>query len=382
MTELNPDISSLVDNLTNDPKSWSNSSLISVTQITPSGLDLLYQTTTSMRNLVKNSGHGGGGGGGTTKHQHRILSSVFYEASTRTSCSFQTAMLRLGGTFIHVDAGSSGNTSASKKGETLSDTIKCLQCYTDVTVLRHAVKGNVGDIVMNGGLEKPVINAGDGIGEHPTQALLDLFTIVDELGMLDGNNNNNNNNNSSVSEEKEEEEEEEPLVVVLLGDLKHGRTVHSLAKLLARSQQGFLKRKLILRYFSPPSLKMPQYVKDYVDEYAKNSEGDIVQEEYEEQGDETISQILNQANVLYVTRVQKERFESEEEYMKVKGAYIVNNSFMDLAPSKMIVLHPLPRVDEIATEVDSDPRAAYFRQMENGLYVRMAILDLILSKND
>lgn len=359
MTELNPDISSLVDNLTNDPKSWSNSSLISVTQITPSGLDLLYQTTTSMRNLVKS------GEGGTDKHKHRILSSVFYEASTRTSCSFQTAMLRLGGTFIHVDAGSSGNTSASKKGETLSDTIKCLQCYTDVTVLRHAVKGNVGDIVMNGGLEKPVINAGDGVGEHPTQALLDLFTIVDELDMLDGGNNY-----------------EESLVVVLLGDLKHGRTVHSLAKLLARSQQGFLKRKLILRYFSPPTLKMPQYVKDYVDEYAKHADGNIVQEEYEEQGDETISQVLNQANVLYVTRVQKERFESEEEYMKVKGAYIVNNSFMDLAPSKMIVLHPLPRVDEIATEVDSDPRAAYFRQMENGLYVRMAILDLILSKNN
>ena len=221
--ELNPDISSLINGLTSDPKSWSNSSLISVTQITPSGLNLLYQTTIQMRNLVKN------GKGGDDTLKHHVLASVFYEASTRTSCSFQTAMLRLGGSVIHVDAGSGGNTSASKKGESLSDTIKCLQCYTDVTVLRHPVKGNVGDIVMNGGLERPVINAGDGVGEHPTQALLDLFTIVDELGMIENNTSNTNN----------EHEDDKPLVVVMLGDLKHGRTVHSLAKLLSRTQKGF-----------------------------------------------------------------------------------------------------------------------------------------------
>lgn len=352
--QLNPDISKLVDGLTSDGETWSNSSLVSVTQITPSGLDLLYKKALEMRTLVKTQG-------GDDRLKHRILASVFYEASTRTSCSFQTAMLRLGGTFIHVDAGSGGNTSASKKGESLSDTIKCLQCYTDVTVLRHSIKGNVGDIVVNGGLEKPVINAGDGVGEHPTQALLDLFTIVDELNML---------NSSS--------DQEEPLVVVLLGDLKHGRTVHSLAKLLARSQKGFLKRKLILRYCSPPSLTMPQYVKDYVDEYAGN--GNIVQEVFADEGADATDKVLNNANVLYVTRVQKERFVSEEEYEKVKGAYIVDNNFMKDAPSKMIVMHPLPRVDEISTEVDSDPRAAYFRQMENGLFVRMAILDLVVRK--
>jgi aspartate carbamoyltransferase catalytic subunit len=353
MAELNPDISPLVDGLTSDPKTWSNSSLISVTQITPSGLSLLYNKTLEMRNIVKNKG------GGDNRLKHCILSSVFYEASTRTSCSFQTAMLRLGGTFIHVDAGSGGNTSASKKGETLLDTIRCLQCYTDVTVLRHNVKGNVGDIVIKDVLEKPVINAGDGVGEHPTQALLDLFTIVDELDMLSDNNDGDNT---------------QPLVVVLLGDLKHGRTVHSLAKLLARTQEGFIKRKLILRYCSPPSLQMPQYVKDYVDQFAQREGCDIVQEEFETVTDSA----LDNANVLYVTRVQKERFDTVEEYNKVKGVYVVDKDFMRKAPSKMIVMHPLPRVDEISTDVDSDPRAAYFREMENGLYVRMAILDLVL----
>ena len=353
MTQLNPDISHLVDGLTSEQTSWENSSLVSVTQIKPSGLELLYQKAMEMRSLVKRRG-------GDDRLKHHILASVFYEASTRTSCSFQTAMMRLGGTVIHIDAGSGGNTSASKKGESLSDTIKCLQCYTDVTVLRHSVKGTLGDIAVNGGLEKPVINAGDGVGEHPTQALLDLFTIVDELNLLNDLSSNN----------------QVPLVVVLLGDLKHGRTVHSLAKLMARSQKGYLKRKLILRYCSPPSLKMPQYVKDHVDEFVTSS--DIVQEEYVAASDD----MLNGANVLYVTRVQKERFETQEEYDKVKGAYVVDDKFMKNAPAEMIVMHPLPRVDEIATEVDSDPRAAYFRQMENGLYVRMAILDLIVKKFD
>ncbi len=277
-------------------------------------------------------------------------------------------MMRLGGTFIHVDAGSGGNTSASKKGETLSDTIQCLQCYTDVTVLRHNVKGKLGDLVMNGGLDKPVINAGDGVGEHPTQALLDLFTIVDELNMIETEEGGGGG---------EVVDDVKPLIVVLLGDLKNGRTVHSLAKLLARSQQGFLKRKLVLRYCSPSSLQMPQYVKDYVNDYSQRTQCDIIQEEFD--GNSTEAAIRG-ANVLYVTRVQRERFESMDEYNQVKGAYVVNNAFMAQAPSDMIVMHPLPRVDEISTEVDSDPRAAYFRQMENGLFVRMAILDLILSK--
>lgn len=395
----NTDISHLVDGLTCDPQTWQDSSLVSVTQITPSGLTLLYSRALQMRSLVKSKG-------GSNKYEHKILSSIFYEPSTRTSCSFQSAMMRLGGKVIHIDAGADGNSSASKKGETLNDTIRCLQCYTDLTVLRHGVVGTVADVVVsNGGVQKPVVNAGDGVGEHPTQALLDLFTIVDELNLVD-------------SQEDEDTSTMEPLVIVLVGDLKHGRTVHSLAKLLARVQSKFLKRQLVLRYCSPSTLAMPKSIKDYVTNYAEREGYDIVQEEYLSSIDadsdtlamhesfmdyiadhaggvdrdimndtdadainratQIVHNAIKNANVLYVTRVQKERFSTLDDYAVVKGAYIIDKRLMAIAPRKMIVMHPLPRVDEIKTEVDSDPRAAYFRQMENGMYVRMAILDLIL----
>ena len=346
----NTDLSHLVDGLTSDPATWVDQPLISVTQLAPSGLDLLVKTARSMRKLVKNEG-------GDNRLSHRVLASVFFEASTRTSCSFQTAMMRLGGNIMHIDAGKNGNTS-SKKGETVSDTIKCLQCYTDVTVMRHPDKGTVTDAVLNGGLQKPVINAGDGIGEHPTQALLDLFTIVDELNLL------------------AQDADSDKLILVMLGDLKHGRTVHSLAKLLCRTQAAFLKRRLVLRYCSPESLKMPEYVKEYVNEYANTEGYDIIQEEYE-----SVKDAMAGSHVLYTTRVQKERFENLKDYDAVKGGYIIDAKLMEEAPKRMIVMHPLPRVDEISTDVDSDPRAAYFRQMENGLYVRMAILALVLGKS-
>lgn len=264
--------------------------------------------------------------------------------------------MRLGGTFIHVDGGKGGNTSASKKGETLEDTIRCLECYTDVTVLRHPTTGSVQRVALGGGTVKPVINAGDGVGEHPTQALLDAFTIWDELGLsLD----------VADGDSKNEKTHKGQLIIVMLGDLKHGRTVHSLAKLLARSS---IKHELVLRYCAPPSLEMPSHVKEYVEKFPNAK-----QEEYTD-----MREAVKGANVLYVTRVQKERFENVEDYEKVKGAYVVDTSLMKSAPSGMIVMHPLPRVDEIATEVDSDPRACYFRQMENGMFVRMAILALIL----
>lgn len=298
MSSNDVDISSLVDRLTSDPTTWSNSSLISVTQIAPSGLTLLYEIAMKMRDIVQSKG-------GDDRFQHKILASVFYEASTRTSCSFQTAMMRLGGKFIHIDASTGGNTSASKKGESLADTIKCLQCYTDVTVLRHGTQGKVAGVALDEKMTKPVINAGDGIGEHPTQALLDLFTIIDELKLLQG----------------EQVETNEPLVVVLLGDLKHGRTVHSLAKLLARSQSGFLKRRLVLRYCSPPSLQMPQYVKDYVKQCAESGNSDIIQEELTANDEKTMGEVMRNSNVLYVTRVQKERFSSLDEYNKMKVRY-------------------------------------------------------------
>jgi len=269
--------------------------------------------------------------------KHKLLATVFYEASTRTSCSFQAAMMRLGGTFLHVDG--QGNSSAAQKKETLSDTIRCLECYVDAIVLRHPETGSVPQIVQS--TTKPVLNAGDGIGEHPTQALLDSFTIWDEL-------------------------KDDPKIVVFLGDLKHGRTVHSLAKLLSQLRP---QSKLVLRFCSPLSLSIPESVL----EYCKNN--GVNYETFED-----VIEACRDAQVLYVTRIQKERFETDEAYKTVKGSYVVDNALMDKVPKNMIVLHPLPRVDEIATEVDGDPRAAYFRQMENGMYVRMALLALVLGK--
>lgn len=288
MTSAN-DLSAITNTLADDVSSWEGQNLISVTQMTTSGILRLFKTAQSMRDLVRSKG-------GDDRLKHKVLASVFYEASTRTSCSFQAAMMRLGGTFIHVDGGKGGNTSASKKGESLEDTIRCLECYTDATVLRHPTTGSVQQVAMGNGTVKPVINAGDGVGEHPTQALLDFFTIFDELGLsLDIDSGNNTAENSHTS----------PLVVVLLGDLKHGRTVHSLAKLLARSS---LKHELVLRYCAPASLEMPAHVKEYVEQCTN-----VKQEEYSD-----MSEAVKGANVLYVTRVQKERFETAEDYEKVK----------------------------------------------------------------
>ena len=291
------DPTSSIGKLTSDPQSWMKSSLISVTQLTASGLSLLYSTTWKMRSLVETSG-------GDDRLRNKILSCVFYEASTRTSCSFQAAMLRLGGKVMIIDASDQGNTSASKKGETLSDTIRCLECYSDVTVLRHPIQGSVENLVRNGA-RKPVLNAGDGTGEHPTQALLDLFTILDELKIM--------TNGDRVSHMSDE-----PLVIVMLGDLKHGRTVHSLAKLLAQAcSDGLLQRPLHLKYCSPRILSMPKYIQDYVEGCSGSNGNSIVQEEFV--GDEiSVDKVIANAHVLYVTRVQKERFENLDEYDAVK----------------------------------------------------------------
>jgi len=316
--------------LTEDPVSWNGQSLVTVTQITPKGFDLLVKVAQQMKDIVRTEG-------GDDRLKHKLLATVFYEASTRTSCSFQAAMMRLGGTFLHVDG--QGNSSAAKKKESLSDTIRCLECYVDAIVLRHPDTGSVPQVVQS--TTKPVLNAGDGIGEHPTQALLDSFTIWDEL-------------------------KDDPKIVVFLGDLKHGRTVHSLAKLLSQLRP---QSKLILRFCSPPSLSIPESVL----EYCKNN--GVKYETFE-----NVIEACLDAQVLYVTRIQKERFETDEAYETVKGSYVIDNALMDKVPKNMIVLHPLPRVDEIATEVDGDPRAAYFRQMENGMYVRMALLALVLGK--
>ncbi|KAE8740857.1 CAD protein [Frankliniella occidentalis] len=262
----------------------------------------------------------------------KIMASIFYEVSTRTSCSFSAAMLRLGGQVIHMDETS----SSVKKGETLEDSVAVMAGYSDVVVLRHPEPGAVNKASAH--CRKPLINAGDGIGEHPTQALLDVFTIREEIGTVNG------------------------LTITMVGDLLHGRTVHSLARLLTLYN-------IQLRYVAPPGLGMPQHVVDFV-----KSKG-IPQESYT-----TLESALPETDVLYVTRIQKERFASQEEYEKVKGSYVVTPKLMTRAKRKMIVMHPLPRVDEISAEFDSDPRAAYFRQAEGGMYIRMALLAMVMGR--
>jgi aspartate carbamoyltransferase len=264
----------------------------------------------------------------------KILANLFYEPSTRTSSSFMAAMQRLGGAVIPI---SEVRYSSVAKGETLADTVRTLECYADVIVLRHPEVGAAA--VAAKAARKPVINAGDGVGEHPTQALLDSFTIREELGRLDN------------------------LTVTMLGDLKFGRTVHSLSRLLT------LFTGIKLHYVSPDILRMPREVMDEV--AAKG----ILQTEHS-----TLDAVLPETDVLYVTRVQKERFEDVDVYEKMKSAFIIAPEVLARAKKDMIVMHPLPRVTEIATDVDDDPRAAYFRQMEYGLYVRMALLAMVLGK--
>jgi aspartate carbamoyltransferase len=263
----------------------------------------------------------------------KILANLFYEPSTRTSSSFTSAMERLGGSVIPINE---VRYSSVSKGESLPDTVRTLECYADVIVLRHPEVG--ASALAAQYARKPVINAGDGVGEHPTQALLDLFTIVEELDRVDG------------------------LTVTMLGDLKYGRTVHSLARLLSLFD-------VRLNYVSPEILRMPGEI------IAELNEHGLSQVEAH-----TLEEALPETDVLYVTRVQKERFSDPAEYDQVKDAFVITPAVLQQAKEEMIVMHPLPRVNEISLEVDEDPRAAYFRQMEYGLYVRMALLAMVLGK--
>jgi len=299
--------------------------ILSVRQFSRGDLEYIFAVAHEMREMVKRVGS-------FDLLKGKILASLFYEPSTRTSSSFTSAMERLGGSVIPI---SEVKYSSVSKGESLPDTIRTLECYADVIVLRHPETGSAA--IAAKAAKKPVINAGDGVGEHPTQALLDTFTIMEELGRLDN------------------------LTVTMLGDLKYGRTVHSLARLLSQ----FTNIKL--NYVSPDILKMPKEVMDEV--AAKN----VPQTEFS-----SLEKVLPETDVLYVTRVQKERFEDPADYEKVKGAYVIDPEIMKAAKQNMIVMHPLPRVGEISPEFDEDPRAAYFRQMEYGLYVRMALLAMVL----
>ena len=311
----------------NKHAAWYGKDIISVKQFNRSDLEYVFGVAHEMRGMVERVGT-------FDLLKGKILANLFYEPSTRTSSSFTAAMERLGGSVIPINE---VKYSSVSKGESLPDTIRTLECYADVIVLRHPETGSAA--IAAKAARKPVINAGDGVGEHPTQALLDTFTIMEEIGRLDN------------------------LTVTMLGDLKYGRTVHSLARLL--SQFDGIK----LNYVSPDILKMP---KEVMDEVAAKG---VPQTEYS-----SLETILPETDVLYVTRVQKERFEDPADYEKVKGAYVIDPGIMKAAKREMAVLHPLPRVTEISMDFDDDPRAAYFRQMEYGLYVRMALLAMVLGK--
>lgn len=288
--------------------------VLSINDISTGFIEQLLTSADSMRDLVATRG-------GDDSLKHKLLACIFYEPSTRTSCSFQAAMLRLGGSVVCVN----GSESSVKKGETLQDTIQTMSCYCDIIALRHPEKGSAHTASLVS--KRPVINAGDGVGEHPTQALLDLYTIRSELGRINGTG------------------PESKLIVTLLGDLRNGRTVHSLVKLLSRFPH------ISLIYVSPKGLEIPDYIYDEV-----CSNADV-----EQVATMTLDEAILVTDVLYVTRIQKERFSSSEEYSQVMGSYCVDAALMKKAKEKMVVMHPLPRVGEIAVEVDSDSRAAYFR---------------------
>lgn len=307
---------------------WYGKDILSVKQFSRADLEYIFGVAHEMRGMVERVGT-------FDLLKGKILANLFYEPSTRTASSFMAAMQRLGGSVVPINE---VKYSSVSKGESLPDTIRTLECYTDVIVLRHPEVGSAA--IAAEAASKPVLNAGDGVGEHPTQALLDLFTIFEELGagQVDG------------------------LTVTMLGDLKYGRTVHSLARLLTLFD-------VKLNYVSPEILRMPKDVMDEVD--AKG----ISQAEYN-----SLEEVLPETDVLYVTRVQKERFENPADYEKVAGSFVINPEIMKAAKDEMIVMHPLPRIGEISTDFDTDPRAAYFTQMEYGLYVRMALLAMVLGK--
>lgn len=261
------------------------------------------------------------------------LATLFYEPSTRTRLSFEAAMLNLGGSVLGF---SSADSSSAAKGESVSDTIRVISCYADICAMRHPKEG--APMVAASRSKIPVINAGDGGHQHPTQTLTDLMTIRAKKGRMSD------------------------LTIGLCGDLKFGRTVHSLIESLAR----YTGIRFVL--ISPAELRIPDYIRE-----------DVLEERHLEYVEvEKLEEVMPQLDILYMTRVQKERFFNEEDYVRMKDYYILDNAKMQLARPDMCVLHPLPRVNEISVEVDDDPRAAYFDQVQNGVYVRMALIMTLL----
>lgn len=296
-----------------------------------SPLDLSVEETDKLLNLANDIENN------PEKYAHacagKKLATCFYEPSTRTRLSFEAAMLNLGGSVLGF---SSADSSSAAKGESVSDTIRVISSYADICAMRHPKEG--APLVASEKSTIPVINAGDGGHQHPTQTLTDLLTIHSLKGHLDN------------------------LTIGLCGDLKFGRTVHSLIHALIR----YPNVKFVL--ISPEELRVPSYIRE--DVLAQNNVPfkEVVR----------LEEALPELDILYMTRVQKERFFNEEDYIRMKDFYILDKAKMELAPEDMLVLHPLPRVNEISTEVDDDPRAVYFKQAQYGVYVRMALILTLL----
>ncbi|CAN5637779.1 aspartate carbamoyltransferase [soil metagenome] len=299
--------------------------IVEVSQFDRADLESIFDHADRMREI----------GSRNTSLTGRILATVFYEPSTRTRLSFESAMLRLGGGVISTE--NAREFSSAIKGETVEDTIRILNGYADAIVIRHYEQGAAGRAAAVSTV--PVINAGDGPGEHPTQALLDLYTIRHELGRIDN------------------------LTVALVGDLRFGRAARSLAKLFTQT------RECEVLFVSPPAVPM----------------GSDVRDELEEAGvpfrdEPNLADAIAVADVVYQTRIQRERFATDEEYQESRGVYVIDKDMLERMKPGAILLHPLPRVDEISPVVDADPRAVYFRQAHNGVLVRMALLEMLLNQ--
>jgi aspartate carbamoyltransferase catalytic subunit len=318
--------------------------IISVDQFQRDDLNIIFSASTSIRKRIRNHDRGL-----TELCAGKVMASLFFEASTRTDMSFQAAMRRLGGDVIAVSNGV--QFSSMYKGENLSDTIRAAGCYADVIALRHPEIGSSYEAgyyldLLNKRIDNPtvVISGGDGIGEHPTQALLDMFTIVDQKKSLDN------------------------LMITLVGDLKHGRTVHSLAKLIAY----YDAKNITICLVAPEILQMPPEITALLKTY------DITIIETDD-----LMTVINKTDVIYWTRIQEERFADVTAYKELKDRFIMTPPVLDKARPDAILMHPLPRKHEMGTRddhdiLDKDPRAIYFEQMENGMFVRMALLVKVL----
>lgn len=301
--------------------------IIEAQQFDRDGMADIFRVAREMEQVVQHYG--------SNILNRRVMASLFYEPSTRTRLSFESAMRRLGGDVITTE--SAQEFSSAAKGETLEDTIRIVGGYADIIVLRHFESGASSRAAAVS--QVPVISAGDGPGQHPTQALLDVYTIEREIGRLDG------------------------IAVALVGDLANGRTARSLCYLLTKFDD------VKIYFVAPEVVRMRDDIKEYLSRNGVH---------WEESAD--LAEVASKVDVIYQTRIQRERFgDRVQDYQQARGEYIIDRRILDCMASHAIIMHPLPRIDEIAKEVDADPRAAYFRQAQNGLYVRMALLRMILA---